>query len=160
MDIPQQIDYLHEFRASVYADDYEKLGFVIGSLEALRDKDKRKKAIPNPLQQQFTDAYFVFYESRMKFKPKYGIADGKAIKDIMVYLQSITSDALVAWQMVLDNWHKLTPFIGNQVAPTQISRNLNEILSQLKFGSNKNEQRTNDKRDKARDVYDEINRRG
>lgn len=157
MHVQDQINYLHEFRANVYADDYEKLGFVIGSLEALRDKDKRKKTAPNPLHSAFIDAYFKFYESRMKFKPKFGLTDGKAIKDIMVYMQSITSDALVSWEFVLNGWDKLTPFIANQVAPSQISRNLNEILSQLKFGTTKHEQRTSEKRTKARDVFNDLN---
>jgi hypothetical protein len=103
-------------------------------------------------QKEYTDAYFVFYEKRIGVKPKFGAADGKAIKEIKIYLESAVSEPLLAWQYILSNWSKLTPFIANQCTALGINKNINEIMSQLKNGTTKSAQLAQCKHQAARDV--------
>lgn len=96
--------------------------------------------------QEFVDAYFSWHKATQSVEPRLGAAQGKAMNEIITYLvkQSKGKDeegALLAWQYILGNWKKLTLFIQNQTKLTQINKNLQEILTQLRNGTTKTAQK-------------------
>lgn len=126
---------------------------LLSELQVLRAKvSKANDKVDN--YQEWTLAYFDFYESRIGVKPRFGAAEGKALKDIAKYLGEVIKDnqPIEAWRFILANWSKLTPFIANQCTPLGINKNINEILSQLKYGSTKSANNVATKQQQARDV--------
>jgi hypothetical protein len=128
--------------------------FLVANIEALKELQLLKQPKKSEKTGEYVTAYFQFYENRMGLKPKYGGGDGKAMNEIAKYLCEVSTgnDGLAAWQYILKNWNKLTPFIANQVSVLQINKNINEILSQLKNGTTKAEQRTVSKSNDAREI--------
>lgn len=128
-----------------------KIGWLESVLSTLR---KCKESGPEKDQNhnEFVAAYFEFYKERIGVKPKFTAADGKAIKEIKAYLETVVQDPFYSWKFILQNWQKLTPFIANQCTAMAINKNINEILSQLKYGTSKADQRNEQKRVDARDV--------
>lgn len=111
---------------------------VINHLEAYRDQIQGKG---DEHYQKFVDDYWVFYQNRNQgIKPKIGVADGKALKDIINYLRREAKDksykgARQSWLYILQNWDRLGKFYANQTKLTNINKNLNEILTVFRNGT-------------------------
>ena len=115
------------------------------TIEAINQQYKQRgvsytlvaKAAPETLYTQFMGAYFHFYETRAGVKPRVNAVEGRALKSVIHYLQSICGDdleALGTWQAILSNWHKLEAFYAKQMELRQINSNIGNLIRQLKHG--------------------------
>ncbi|MBA3901483.1 MAG: hypothetical protein H0X62_14980 [Bacteroidetes bacterium] len=85
----------------------------------------------------FTEAWFNFYNKLTGLDPKFNGTDGKAMKQIASYIlkQSVNEDqALISWEVILNNWPKLDKFTQSKPELPYINSHLNSILKQLKDG--------------------------
>jgi DNA-binding transcriptional MerR regulator len=136
---------LTEIRQTMHRiEQLERAGYSLELIEELIKNTANMKADEGKLYQEFVEAYDVFCKSYIGVGAKMSGAQGKALKDIIEYLrgQSRTKDsegALAAWQYILKNWGRLTKFIQNQTTLTQINKNLQEILTQLRNGATTNQ---------------------
>lgn len=97
----------------------------------------------------FLDEYLSWYEAKFKLKPKFSGVEGKALKSIIAFLQTVAEgdqEAKDIWSTILTNWDGQTPFYQSQTELRQINSNLNIILKGLKNGK-----QTEQKRRKAND---------
>jgi len=90
-------------------------------------------------QKAFLNAYIEFYQNRVNIAPKITKADAINAADLRKFLVSRCNDkseegALLSMQYIYKNWDKLEPFLQNQVGLTQINKNINNILIQIKNG--------------------------
>ena len=98
-------------------------------------KDEQQTA---SLYTQFLDEWFAFYKRLYGFPPKFTGADGKALKQIISYLQRVSNDveALSTWQYLLGNWQKMDAFHQKNTDLKYINSQLNKILQNAKRGNN------------------------
>ncbi len=83
----------------------------------------------------FNDAWHLFYVDFKKITPKFTGADGKALKSIILYLQSVTAtdqEALAVWQGVLNQWALLSDFHKKNTDLKYINSRLNVIIDEIK----------------------------
>ena len=97
-------------------------------------KDEQQTA---SLYTQFLDEWFAFYKHLYGFPPKFTGADGKALKQIISYLQQVSNDveALSTWQYLLSNWQKIDAFHQKNTDLKYINSQLNKILQNAKRGN-------------------------
>ncbi len=84
---------------------------------------------------QFVEAWHEFYLDYAKVPPKFTGIDGRAIKQIISYLKSIsTSDqeAIALWQLILQNWNNIDAFHRKNTDLKYINSNLNKIWINVK----------------------------
>lgn len=119
----------------------KKLEAEYAKLESELDRAKmgEKKL---ELYHQFIDTYDQFCRAYIGAGAKLDGVQGKAMKSIIAYLTKESKDkseegALLAWKFILAHWAKLTKFIQNQTSLVQINKNLQEILTQLRRGKDK-----------------------
>ncbi|HMN89786.1 MAG TPA: hypothetical protein PKD70_11195 [Saprospiraceae bacterium] len=123
------------------ADLLELLNGILESLKRLEslDNEARKKEGKVPDYKSFVDVYFDFHISAAGVKPMMNGQQGKALKEIIIYLgdnvKSAEFTALDAWTWILSHWKQLTPFLQNQITLSSIKKNLPEILMQLRNGA-------------------------
>ena len=93
---------------------------------------------PLSLYGQFLDEWFYFYKRLYGFSPKFTGADGKALKQIISYLQQVSAndtEALSTWQFLLGNWQKMDEFHQRNTDLKYINSQLNKILQNAKRGN-------------------------
>ena len=98
-------------------------------------KDEQQTA---SLYTQFLDEWFAFYKRLYGFPPKFTGADGKALKQIISYLQQVSAndtEALATWQYLLGNWQKMDEFHQRNTDLKYINSQLNKILQNAKRGN-------------------------
>ena len=108
---------------------------------------------------QYLDEYFIFFEDRYKFKPKINGAEGKALKEIIKYLNAISSskeEALMIWKQLLTSWDFIEDFYQQQNQLKQINSNLTTILIQLKNGNKKTGNTNSNRVQRANTIVDEM----
>lgn len=84
---------------------------------------------------QCIEVYFAFFKAQNNFPPRMNAAEGKAMKSIIEYLETCSSEqssTLHAWQYVLDNWHKLNDYTRARQRLVDINSNIVNILVELK----------------------------
>lgn len=94
---------------------------------------------PLSLYGKFLDEWFGFYNRLYGFPPKFTGADGKALKQIISYLQQVSADdteALSTWQYLLGNWQKMDEFHQRNTDLKYINSQLNKILQNAKRRGN------------------------
>ena len=100
-----------------------------------------REDVPEPLSLygKFLDEWFSFYKRLYGFPPKFTGADGKALKQIISYLQQVSNDveALSTWQYLLGNWQKMDAFHQKNTDLKYINSQLNKILQNAKRGNSK-----------------------
>ena len=98
-----------------------------------------REDVPEPLSLygKFLDEWFAFYKHLYGFPPKFTGADGKALKQIISYLQQVSNDveALSTWQYLLSNWQKMDAFHQKNTDLKYINSQLNKILQNAKRGN-------------------------
>lgn len=117
----------------------------------------------HPAYQRFIDTYYEFMRE-MDVEPVMNAAQGKAMQDIITYLTQQSKSggeqgALDGWMYILKHWRKLTPFIQNQSKLTQINKNLQEIVMQLRNGNTKTQQKQSSAASAARRVAERRKKR-
>ncbi|MFS1522121.1 hypothetical protein ACIPCA_12615 [Flavobacterium covae] len=84
---------------------------------------------------EFNTIWFAFYENYTGFPPKFTGIDGKSLKQIITYLQSVCTteeESLQVWQNLLNNWHKLDKFHQKNTDLKYINSQLNKLLQDAK----------------------------
>ena len=120
-----------------------------------------REDVPEPLSLygKFLDEWFSFYKRLYGFPPKFTGADGKALKQIISYLQQVSNDveALSTWQYLLGNWQKMDAFHQKNTDLKYINSQLNKILQNAKRGNSSKTQRISDdfKREVLRGLFAE-----
>lgn len=120
----------------------------IGKLIPLYEKEifERCETLPNvsvrtlntkPKTQfsKFNALWFAFYQKFAGFPPKFTGADGKHLKQIIIYLEQIEESperALATWNAILTNWHTLSEFHRKNTDLKYINSQLNKIINELK----------------------------
>jgi len=102
---------------------------------------------PRGMYQEYVGAWFAFYRGLTGVEPKFGGAEGKALKEIAAYLDGVSGDAaeaLALWQHLLGNWRRLDAFTRGKPQLTYISSHLNTIIIQLKHGQTGSNTTTSD----------------
>ncbi|MEH6407900.1 MAG: hypothetical protein V7767_11515 [Leeuwenhoekiella sp.] len=94
-------------------------------------KIEKKKSIYT----QFSDAWFTFYEEFAQIEPKFTGVEGKALKQIIVYLKKVSGSdeaALELWQVILSSWKHLDDFHKKNTDLKYINSSLNKIITNVK----------------------------
>ena len=94
----------------------------------------------------YKDAINIYWRWHMEyvsFPPKIDGQQGKAMKSLLKYLQSITKDksdqaVLDALSYVFFHWDKLDDYTKSKTTLSQINQNIVSILTQLKNGKQTN----------------------
>lgn len=114
------------------------------SLLLLRKENasKRKSTKVEPSQYTaFSDAWFNFYTTLNGVSPKFSAKDGKALKEIIKYLNGINEseeEAFVVWQQILNSWNRLDEFYRKSPDLSFINSQFNKIINNLKnYGTGK-----------------------
>lgn len=123
--------------------------------------NKKKKGAaginPAPLNRysEYVDAFMEFYTFRTEMPYYFKAIDGKAIKDIIRYLEKIAQaknkDPVEVWKFILSQYDKWEIFYQKQLKPNQINSNLPNILNNLRNGNSKK-----DKYEDAADIITEL----
>ncbi len=107
----------------------------------------------------FLDVYYNWFQTKYNIKPKWTEVEGKALKQIITYLNKETAnpaEALTIWQQVFTNWNKLETYYQRQNQLKQINGNFQIILTQLKDGTTTNTSQSHSERmQKANSIVDE-----
>ena len=128
---------------------YQQLGAILPPQEEdleryqeqWRGSVSYREDVPDPvsLYGNFLDEWFDFYKRLYGFPPKFTGADGKALKQIVSYLQQVSAndtEALSTWQYLLGNWQKMDAFHQKNTDIKYINSQLNKILQNAKRGNN------------------------
>lgn len=100
---------------------------------------KRKKIYDEEYGRRFkkvVDAYFIFFETVNKRKPKFGEPEGKNVKKLMVYLKNISKSK--TWEeaeqlanAIFTNWTKLSKWYIGKEDIKIIYGQINNIINEL-----------------------------
>jgi hypothetical protein len=141
MELTQQIEAIEALKREDKAHK-ELWSHVLKSLKRLLNADERAAKRAATKVDGYAEAlelYFEFHEAVAVVKPMMNAAQGKALKDILLYLaanlKNEEATALDAWGYILRHWTNLTPFMQNQITLMNIRKNLPEILMQLRNGA-------------------------
>ncbi len=108
-----------------------------------KDKGENEKKIENsknPDYQKCMDIYFEFIKNKNGVVPKINGAEGKSLKELIIYFQSIVIDKTdpeavpKAFQYLFSHWQKIEPWLQGRLKLTQINSEITNILSQIKNG--------------------------
>lgn len=135
-------------RGTLEREYIKQIGYIIPPLESLLgewqhnwgDKVTYKREVVNPtnLYTLFLKEWFAFYHKQFGLPPKFTGADGNALKQIITYLSSNSTDeeeALATWQYLLSNWQKMDEFHQRNTDLKYINSQLNKILQNAKRGN-------------------------
>lgn len=133
-------EYLQEIKESLRR--LKKLEAENAKLESELERLEKMGDKKLELYHQFIQIYDDFCRAYIGAGAKIDGAQGKAMKSIIAYLvkESNTRNedgALIAWKFILSHWGRLTKFIQNQTSLVQINKNLQEIITQLRRGKDK-----------------------
>lgn len=114
------------------------------------------------LYSKMVDLYFNWFKnSNGGIPPKFGKADGSAMKQIINYFKYIHKQAnngkdeveevILMFTYILTNWSEIDPFLQKQTKLIQINGNIQNIINDLKNGKRKSTNK-NDKSDDARKI--------
>ncbi len=101
---------------------------------------RQKRSKPAGRYQDYVSAWFAFYVRTNGIAPKFGPSDGTALKQVMAYLEKVSTDAdtaLATWHAILAGYHTLEPFFRLNLDLKFINGQLNKIISQLKHVTDK-----------------------
>lgn len=134
---------------------WQWLMMVIPQVEAeLKDVQKEFKGKVNygPLKET-KSAYSIaialyseFYQKTNGFDPRINAVEGKALKEMLLYLQRLAGTeelAIGMLKVVFSSWHLLDMFYQNQMELRQINKNLPAILKTIKDHANPTKGRAN-----------------
>lgn len=89
---------------------------------------------------RYVSEWFAFYRRELEFEPKFDGSEGKALKQIIAYLEKVSdneTEALAVWQSLLQNWHKLDDFYRKNMDLKFINSQLNKILINFRDATGK-----------------------
>lgn len=132
-----QIDYLDSLIGNHELQD-EFRAWMMDIKQSLLDHQKQLIGVGTEEYKQWMGEYFNFFRGISDgIEPKITGVQGKALKRIITFLNrqgNEEGEGFYTWQFILGNWDKLSKFIQSQTGLSQIEKNLNEILTQIKKG--------------------------
>lgn len=114
--------------------------------ETLHNKEENDNFAGKSIFSLCMDEYFTFVDSRIGTPPKINGAEGKALNDIIKYLEGavrkkkggvgeVTNDEILySWQYILGNWNRLGDFYSRRIKLVNISSDIVNILVEVKSG--------------------------
>ena len=86
--------------------------------------------------QELIDIYYEWHINTIGFKPKIDGGDGKGLKEIIKYLESLDDqvDTVTLFKHILSRWDELSDFYKQQTRLRQINSNLHNIIYTLRNG--------------------------
>jgi hypothetical protein len=90
--------------------------------------------------QKYVDAWSQYFKHINGIAPRFRGVDGKAMKEIMTYLERRYPDAdtaLAVWQGILARYHTLDPFFRLNLDLKFINSQLEKIITHLKYATDK-----------------------
>lgn len=97
---------------------------------------KRK---PKSIWHQYVEAWKSFYQKHYGIEPKFDGVEGRHLKQLVAYLESVSSnpeEALTLWQALLSNWKSLDEFHQKNTDIKYINSNINRIIENVKRNNN------------------------
>ena len=118
------------------------------------------KSDDGKLYSKMVEIYFDWFVKLSGVKPKFGVAEGSAMKQIINYFKTIYKDnhsegetefeeVTKMLQYIFKYWHLIDPFYQKQTKLTQINSNIQNIINDIKNG-HKRKSNSKDKSDVAR----------
>lgn len=107
------------------------------------------------------EIYFDWFVKLSGVKPKFGVAEGSAMKQIINYFKTIYKDnhsegetefeeVTKMLQYIFKYWHLIDPFLQKQTKVTQINSNIQNIINDIKNGHKRKSSNNKDKSEHAR----------
>lgn len=123
------------------------------------------------LYKKMVDVYFEWFKGLNGVPPKFGSAEGSAMKQIINYFKIIfkesnnegdeAEEVLKMFQFIFLNWSKLDQFTQKRTKLLNINGDLQNIITQLKNGSkkstNKNDKSTIARTERVQSAFDKVN---
>lgn len=122
-----------------------KIGSIIPPLEyqieayGVQFKDKLSYHLIKPrkptLYGLFVDEWLSFYDTNYQIQPRFNAVDGKGLKSIIAYLETIATgeeETLLLWKNILSNWMHLPKFFKDNPDIKFINSQINKIISHVK----------------------------
>jgi hypothetical protein len=105
-------------------------------------KTSKPKPPPDPLFKDYISCYSDFFKQRNRVAPKLSGQDFGAMKQIQIYLISITEsksseDGLLLLKQIFSKWDQIEPFYRSKFKLIEINSNLNNIIAQVVNGNPK-----------------------
>lgn len=151
---PEELEALRAIRESLVGLDPSDPSALKGtSPKKGRNGSRTKPKIKLQHYQEFVGVYNDFCLSAVGVPAEFdekGI-QGRALKETVVYImkqEKVNGDeilALDAWRYIFSNWSLLTEFIQRQTKLSDIKKNIQEILFQLRNASKEAKRRKSDK---------------
>lgn len=113
------------------------------------------------LYSKMVEIYFDWFVKLSGVKPKFGVAEGLAMKQIINYFKTIYKDnhsegetefeeVTKMLQYIFKYWHLIDPFLQKQTKVTQINSNIQNIINDIKNGHKRKSSNNKDKSEHAR----------
>ena len=168
MKLDDQIAFIDEMIGHAsQMEEIEALAAIRESLVGLQNPSKRKNRSTKEAEpviklahyQEFVGVYDQFCRKEVGAPGEIDSRQGLALKKTVEYImkqERVGGDelkALEGWKYIFQNWSMLTNFIKRQVKLTDIKKNIQEILFQLRNASKEAKQR---KADSDWDQYREL----
>ena len=114
---------------------------LLNSLLLLESCEVLPKDIDKGQYQRFFNRWYQFRTTELGSKPRMTREQGAALKQIIRHLTRVSGSrnyegAFKGWELILENWSKLSPYLQKQISLVQVNENLEEILMQLFKGGN------------------------
>ena len=106
-----------------------------------RAANKVRDKAPDYHWTKWVDAWFDFVRAKTGTDPMFNGAQAKALKQLRIYLVKSAGgeeEGLQAWADILGNWSSLDTWIQEQLDLTVILKKINDIINQLRNGSQTN----------------------
>ena len=119
------------------------------------------KSDDGKLYSKMVEIYFDWFVKLSGVKPKFGVAEGSAMKQIINYFKAIYKDnhsegetefeeVTKMLQYIFKYWHLIDPFLQKQTKVTQINSNIQNIINDIKNGHKRKSSNNKDKSEHAR----------
>lgn len=119
------------------------------------------KSDDGKLYSKMVEIYFDWFVKLSGVKPKFGVAEGSAMKQIINYFKTIYKDnhsegetefeeVTKMLQYIFKYWHLIDPFLQKQTKVTQINSNIQNIINDIKNGHKRKSSNNKDKSEHAR----------
>lgn len=126
------------------ADELDKplYGSVLRTLQKLADAEKLEEGDFG----EYKKAYFEFHNKVRGFNPKFNGSEGKALKEIIQYMNGEAKDGngIQVWRFLLENWHLQSTWMQDQTMVIQINKYLTELLGKVKKKGYEQQQSTDE----------------
>lgn len=107
------------------------------NIEILKPENLQKKIKDASLHKEVVGIYFGFYESLNGVKPQFDKSDGEAVKTLITYFRSISTnktdeEVIELFKHLFDKYDKWGDFYKKMIRPRQFGSNIANIINNIK----------------------------